>query len=74
MIAFLAFCSGASVKQNAAVQVSIKCCKHFIAECSVLWLKPLFPTPLKLVSVLVDEAIEYSLFWAPTSTRNEALL
>jgi len=74
VIALLTLCPGASVEKNAAVQVRIERAKHFIAKRSVLRLKPLFPTPFELISVLIDKPVQHGLFRAPTGAANELFL
>lgn len=74
MVALLTLCASAAMEQNAAVQISIECSKHFITKCSVLWLKALFPTPLEFISVLVDKAVEHCLFRTSPSAGRKPLL
>jgi hypothetical protein len=37
-------------------------------------LKPLFPTPFELISVLIDKPVQHGLFRAPTGAANELFL
>jgi hypothetical protein len=62
MVAILALKSSAAVEDNSAVEVFIEGFKDRFAQKSVSLFKVGFPLTLKFITMVVDKAIESSIF------------
>lgn len=67
MLTVLAVGSGATVQQNAAIEIAIKSFKDAPAQLAVFIFEPVLPAPLKFIPVVIDNPVQGRLLGAMPS-------